>query len=463
MDDSPFNNLPREIRDQIYGLALRHNENIKISLVGAHGRPRALPSLPLNTLALTATCKQLYREAGPRFFEVNTFQLNTKAFRLDYAISDRIPILVDWFTNMTDKYSVSSYRIAIHLGACVPRALCDKHTPYGSVKEEVVAALEGASNRRTKPMVSLRVLIEGYCRHFPRAFDFHDMPFRHPHEAIARASRQWHAELDAKGDEDRDQFCRLSEHNSRRSAEEAVGQVTRFMAEIREAVEEIFTMAPKKAKQVKIKASILAGHHPHFLALPATCKQMGNDKAKRKELSRRLQVVRQWIENTVVEHSSTVRAIDVGLGDLNMMSLENHPWRQRLSAQLACMVMTLESPRIVWTVSLTVSNGWELCAFANIPVAFPLEAANEAVVKRKLWLREVLEVNVLPAEYERRYNRLGRMVARLMDETRQSVEEARRGADLGTGSILSGPAASKLSIQEHGAEVRQAVVRTLDS
>ncbi|SMY29555.1 unnamed protein product [Zymoseptoria tritici ST99CH_1A5] len=66
--NSPLLNLPAELRDAIYGLVLKTDEQISVYHSG-FDRP-----------ALLQTCKEIYLEALPTFYVINTFRLKTYSF-----------------------------------------------------------------------------------------------------------------------------------------------------------------------------------------------------------------------------------------------------------------------------------------------------------------------------------------------------------------------------------------------
>lgn len=82
MDYSPLNNLPREIRDHIYTLPLKHTNDVTLDLShSGKGKNRKLTASTRcrflrrqRALALLSTCKQVRCEAAPIFFEVNSFR-----------------------------------------------------------------------------------------------------------------------------------------------------------------------------------------------------------------------------------------------------------------------------------------------------------------------------------------------------------------------------------------------------
>ncbi|KAK5129819.1 hypothetical protein LTR08_002796 [Meristemomyces frigidus] len=83
MDNSPFNDLPAELRVRIYTAALCPTEGVGISFAldkdwnTPNERPVYLSS-KARLLALTATCKQMREECTPVFFSVNTFHLHPR-------------------------------------------------------------------------------------------------------------------------------------------------------------------------------------------------------------------------------------------------------------------------------------------------------------------------------------------------------------------------------------------------
>ena len=159
MDSSPFIKLPREIRDQIYVLALTTDGSIKVDLSGYCGqRPRVQDtSTHQHILALTSTCQQIRAEALPIFCNRNAFEImfhpleRPKKDKLPYPGTEGLAFdvthswpatLALWLRTLGQKNISHIKRIQLNLYCYFSRSWMSGIPPYTSEKlfKEVVVA-----------------------------------------------------------------------------------------------------------------------------------------------------------------------------------------------------------------------------------------------------------------------------------------------------------------------------------
>ena len=79
MDSSRLNDLPGELRNRIYRLALVQHSNIEIQVADS----TKFSNSKHNALALLSTCRQIRAEATPIFFTENIFEIQTDLLSSD--------------------------------------------------------------------------------------------------------------------------------------------------------------------------------------------------------------------------------------------------------------------------------------------------------------------------------------------------------------------------------------------
>ena len=83
MDKSPFQKLPPELRNRIYGDVLAQPKPIVLTRVWDDWEMfRIKAPAPQQLLALTKTCKAINGESQQLFYTINTFRLKSSIDRL---------------------------------------------------------------------------------------------------------------------------------------------------------------------------------------------------------------------------------------------------------------------------------------------------------------------------------------------------------------------------------------------
>lgn len=122
MDSSNLSTLPRELRDDIWHLAVQQSEDVFV--IDEDGQAYIDEELAKQyPLALTATCKQVRRECDSAFYKNNTFSLESSVFTRPYHIStcktldeSGFKTFDKWITQIGPKNIACLKKINISLG-----------------------------------------------------------------------------------------------------------------------------------------------------------------------------------------------------------------------------------------------------------------------------------------------------------------------------------------------------------
>ena len=163
MEASPLHSIPREIRDQIYELAVYNPEGVLLS-VSDNNETRRKPSRKRTTtprpsyLALAQCCKQLRDKSEPIFYAQNTFSFDTCEFRGTKirAPGRSITGVKAWIEKLDERCKLLG-AVTIGLGVCDP--VEDEYT--ASDPKKLVGEYKSLFGGRHK--IKLTVEIQYYC------------------------------------------------------------------------------------------------------------------------------------------------------------------------------------------------------------------------------------------------------------------------------------------------------------
>jgi len=131
MDASPFGKLPRELRDEVYQLALYQTESIEVFYPESYflkkpseRRPKQpLPSHPVNSL--TTVCKKIRAESLSVFYAINTFRFTVDPLRMNSeCVENEGETVGRWIKNigLAGCTSLRNVELALNLPTSYPGA-----------------------------------------------------------------------------------------------------------------------------------------------------------------------------------------------------------------------------------------------------------------------------------------------------------------------------------------------------